>query len=145
MTIMEDTIGWLGALLHPPPNPDIKQGAKVYATWLVVPLLPLLNLVSTLKWAATTPKAWDVTRIMWSFELVLGYVILFIMTVYWDNYVNFQLLPNEEFTGGLFHGWNMFAFAYAFMPTTEGTVKKGILRLIGTIGGGFLGLGIWGQ
>ena len=143
MSIMEDTIAWLEALLHPPKPASFQEGfkgaVKVYATWLVVPFLPLLNLFSTYKWAAKNPKTWDVPRILWSLELVLGYIILFIMTVYWDDYVNFQLLPNDEFTGGLFQGWNMFAFAYAFMPTTEGTAKKGILRLIGTIGGGFLG------
>jgi hypothetical protein len=61
------------------------------------------------------------------------------MAVYWENFSNFaiQTSANAE-VGPVYVGWHLVSFVFAYTITFEGTVKKGLQRLLGTCYGGFM-------
>jgi hypothetical protein len=66
-------------------------------------------------------------------------ILLVIISVYWERYANFALRQEGDFTtGAVFSGWHMMAYSNSWLPTTEGTVKKGLQRLLGACLGGLL-------
>ena len=71
-------------------------------------------------------------------KFALGATCLFIMRIYWEEYAEFAV-PTGDQPGNHFSGWETIAFVMASTQTTEGTVKKGMLRLLGTCVGGFSG------
>ena len=71
-------------------------------------------------------------------KFALGVTCLFIMRIYWEEYAEFAV-PTGDQPGNHFSGWETIAFVMASTQTTEGTVKKGMLRLLGTCFGGFSG------
>jgi len=85
-------------------------------------------------------------KFVWCIKYTAGFVILLVMAVYWDGYnENFSIhatLPKGQF-GAVFStlngGWTIIAYCFATTQSTEGSVKKGILRCLGTVSGGFFG------
>lgn len=85
-------------------------------------------------------------KLAWCIKYTAGFVSLLIMAVYWKEYnENFSLstsLPQDRY-GAIFSslngGWTIIAYCFATTHSSEGSVKKGILRSLGTIAGGFFG------
>ena len=85
-------------------------------------------------------------KLVWCLKYTAGFVVLLLMCMYWDGYnENFSLfteLPRDLY-GPVFSrlngGWAMIAYCFATTQSTEGSVKKGILRALGTVAGGFFG------
>jgi hypothetical protein len=88
----------------------------------------------------------ELNKLVWCIKYTAGFVVLLLMAVYWDDYnKNFYVsttLQREQF-GAIFSflngGWAMIAYCFATTQSTEGSVKKGILRALGTVTGGFFG------
>ena len=85
-------------------------------------------------------------KLVWCIKYTIGFVVLLLMAVYWDDYsTNFAIstsLPKEKFgpvLSTLNGGWTMIAYCFATTQSMEGSVKKGILRALGTVTGGFVG------
>jgi len=77
---------------------------------------------------------------IWEVKFAMGFTGLVCMYVYWPAYRQYEIPTNDVFPGTFhFAGWAMIAYAMACSPTAEGTVKKGILRLLGTLLGAFSG------
>lgn len=88
----------------------------------------------------------ELNKLMWCIKYTAGFVILLVMSLYWDHYnENFHVsttLPKESYgavLSSLNSGWAMIAYCFATTQSTEGSVKKGILRGLGTVFGGFFG------
>ncbi len=85
-------------------------------------------------------------KFVWCIKYTAGFVVLLLMAVYWDDYNNnFSIsttLPKERFgpiLATLNGGWSIIAYCFATTQSMEGSVKKGILRALGTVTGGFAG------
>jgi hypothetical protein len=78
-------------------------------------------------------------QIVWYFKFTAGMVALFCMSVYWDAWRQIEV-PVQSFDGATsYSGWHLLGYALATTPTVQGTIKKGTLRLGGTVVGGFSG------
>jgi hypothetical protein len=75
---------------------------------------------------------------LWSLKFTLGSVALFAASIYWDRYSNFAIKTNQGTSGAVFSGWQLLAYVFTFQATMEGSVKKGLLRGLGTCLGGFM-------
>ena len=139
------TLAWLQVYNRPKKHTSkegFKNLAKQYLPWFLMPLPPLKRMFS-LPLVVARVHNWNWRSIVWSLELTLGFVAIFAATVYWDQYSSFSIQTNQGTAGAVWSGWQLLAYAYGFKPTYEGTLKKGSQRLVGTIGGGFMGwLGI---
>ena len=80
----------------------------------------------------------DWVKAVWYIKFTVGMTCCFIMQVYWPAYANFAV-PTDDAPGDNFAGWETIAFVMAFTQTTEGTLKKGTLRALGTCVGTFSG------
>jgi hypothetical protein len=87
--------------------------------------------------AGVSPSVWhqsvcppyhNADKAAWCINFTIGFTTLVAMGVFWDE---FRSLDNES--------WFLIAYAFSTTQTAEGTAKKGILRLLGTAGGGFSG------
>mmetsp|Transcript_16244 Transcript_16244/g.35628 ORF Transcript_16244/g.35628 Transcript_16244/m.35628 type:complete len:1040 (-) Transcript_16244:188-3307(-) len=101
----------------------------------------------------TKKQRLDWGKLFHCIKFALGFAGLLCCSLYWDNYRDFDVNDeNEEQTEKTevgdfvtirsiapdsFAGWNLIAYAFATMPTTEGTIKKCVLRLLGTLAGAF--------
>mmetsp|Transcript_17431 Transcript_17431/g.37647 ORF Transcript_17431/g.37647 Transcript_17431/m.37647 type:complete len:869 (-) Transcript_17431:198-2804(-) len=114
---------------------------------------------------AFTPMTWkrifrapyyDLPKFVWCLKFAVGFMALVSMHVYWPAFANLELSTKDEATGARFSGWYLIAYAFSTTQTVEGTWKKSILRIVGTVFGGFsawlaltasqdspVGLGIW--
>jgi len=88
----------------------------------------------------------DLHKLIWCLKYTTGFVSLLVMTVYWkafnERFSVTTSLPEaifESVFSTLNGGWAMIAYCFATTQSTEGSVKKGILRALGTVAGGFLG------
>jgi hypothetical protein len=68
-------------------------------------------------------------------------VLLFAVTIYLPNYAGLGVDEDEQdiFTSAKHQGWMMLGYALVWRPTVEGTIKKGLMRIVGTLLGGFCG------
>eukprot|EP00957_Ditylum_brightwellii_P078923 6000934-Ditylum_brightwellii.AAC.1 len=57
------------------------------------------------------------------------------MTVFWDAYKNWDLITNDT-PASHFQAWVIISFHLTTTQSTEGTVKKGLLRLLATLSAG---------
>mmetsp|Transcript_23758 Transcript_23758/g.35448 ORF Transcript_23758/g.35448 Transcript_23758/m.35448 type:complete len:373 (+) Transcript_23758:77-1195(+) len=60
------------------------------------------------------------------------------MTIFWDAYKNWDLIIDDA-PGSHFQAWVIIAFHFTTTQSTEGTVKKGLLRLLATLFAGLSG------
>jgi hypothetical protein len=63
---------------------------------------------------------------------------MFVASVYWNKYSDFAIETNKGTSGAVFTGWQMLAYTFTFQATMECTVKKGLMRGLGTCLGGFM-------
>jgi len=139
-------------------NPTTKLKAKDKVTNLLLVILPFLAPpillfalifvkipLSTFN-SLTGRERFDLQKAAYHVKFALGFCALFSVSVYWDAFHDFDVAtpPTQEritwSTGnpiGSFSGWQLVAYAFATMPTTEGTLKKSVLRVFGTLIGGF--------
>jgi hypothetical protein len=97
-------------------------------------------------------KRWNLRATVLAVKFVAGIIILVILEIYVDEYKNFAVGESREFTQAsnvpvtitlddppnVYSGWNLIGYILATTSTTEGTVKKGFFRAVGTAAGGFL-------
>lgn len=83
----------------------------------------------------------DREKFVWCIKFTIGMTALVAMGVYWEAFANLEVPVRDEGmpVGAHFSGWYIIAYAMSSTQTSEGTVKKGLLRLIGTATGGFSG------
>lgn len=85
------------------------------------------------------PPFYDLPKFAWAVKFAAGFTALVCMTVYWDAYKRLEIPVSGYPVGAHFAGWNLIAYSAATTQTVEGTVKKGLLRAVGTCCGGFGG------
>jgi len=89
------------------------------------------------------PETFAFTRLVWCVKYTFGMTALLAMSIYWEDYKdNFVLaLPEDSELRSAFAfqngGWAIVAYCFATTQTAEGSIKKGILRMLGTITGAF--------
>jgi hypothetical protein len=94
------------------------------------------------------PIRWDTGKLFHHVKFAAGFGALISMAVYWDAFAAYEInedvaevIPGINITGASppksFSGWVLISYAFATMPTMEGTVKKCALRIVGTLLGGF--------
>ena len=66
--------------------------------YFAVPLIPEIRQVSFCK-TIFHPKKWNFSSIIWSLELSAGFVALISMSLYWDAYANFRIVPSSSHVG----------------------------------------------
>ena len=102
------------------------------------------------------PPYYDLLKFVWALKFALGFTLLIIMYEYWPAFANFELETKDDLVGSYFFGWVLIAYAFSTTQTVEGTMKKSLLRAVGTAAGGFsawlaltacngsaIGLGAW--
>lgn len=83
-------------------------------------------------------------QLVWSLKYSIGHAVLMIMTIYWPTFADAFTVADENnpyrssfvLQNG---GWCLVAYSFATTQTTEGSVKKGIMRAFGTALGGVIG------
>jgi hypothetical protein len=107
---------------------------------LYVLMVPILYVKGKIKW--------DTEKISQVIKFAIGYAAIVCMNVYWDAYRSFMVpvgssSSSEGFTLNSgkpissFSGWELMAYTFATMFSTEGTVKKCAWRVVGTCIGAF--------
>ena len=99
---------------------------------------------------------YDLPKFAFILKFAIGFTALACMQVYWQAFANFEIQASDTTDLVSFSGWYLIAYSFTTTTTCEGTWKKGTLRLIGTVCGGFsgwlaitackdsaIGLGIW--
>lgn len=90
------------------------------------------------------PDSYDFVKLVWCIKYALGMALLLVISVYWPAYqTDFALASKDNparlaisTTNG---GWVIVAYCFATTQTAEGSVKKGLLRMVGTVLGAFSG------
>ena len=138
---------WINAIQNPEPIDCGKEGWKrllsIYAPWILAPLLSIVQQFEILvNWFTLKGTSHAVPRgraLLWTLKLVAGYVALFSMSVFWAEYSDFAIELPEGNIGAVYSGWQMISYSFIWQPTLEGTLAKGVARIIGTLVGGFAG------
>ena len=122
----------------------VKNRVEFNLMWIIEPLLTILSrLYQTIVVVLTakSPLQWDWSTLGWSLQYSMGFVLLFGMNLYLPNYASLGIdsASQHYFTLSTHQGWDLLGYAMAFRPTVEGTVKKGLMRIVGTILGGSIG------
>ena len=76
---------------------------------------------------------------IWAIKFAAGFSGLVTMYIYLPEYRALEIPTSDANSTPHFAGWVLIAYAVSTTQTVEGTIKKGILRLVGTCLGGFLG------
>lgn len=158
--VIKATGNWLNAMHHP------KQGCKAALISVILTFGPGLLFVKsmvdhfimafhwkTYKKTIFKPRDyWD--KAMHCVKFTAGFMALVCMTVYWDDFRNYaietgypntgEVYPPDKFVNetpaspNLYSGWLIIAYIFSTQPTTEASVKKGLLRACGTCLGAFV-------
>eukprot|EP00957_Ditylum_brightwellii_P095469 7271748-Ditylum_brightwellii.AAC.1 len=78
------------------------------------------------------PSSGHGAKAVWAIKLAIGSTALISMTIFWDAYKNWDLIIDDA-PGSHFQAWVIIAFHFTTTQSTEGTVKKGLLRLLATL------------
>jgi len=86
----------------------------------------------------------DLIKLVWCVKYTLGMTLLLVLGVYWPAYNNNYVIaeksdPLKSAYAVQNGGWTIVAYCFATTQTAEGSVKKGILRMAGTVTGAFSG------
>jgi hypothetical protein len=93
-----------------------------------------------------SPAAWrriiyppyhDLPKAAWCLKFAIGFTALVCMNVYWEGFAELEIPTSDPIQGAHFAGWYLIAYGFGTTQTVEGTWKKSILRMIGTVSGGF--------
>ncbi|VEU40287.1 unnamed protein product [Pseudo-nitzschia multistriata] len=105
----------------------------------------LANLFRKSSWHALLNPSQHNTlpQVVWCAKFALGLTLLMVFLIYWPAYkTGFVVMMNEDDPfRSLFAqqngGWAMIAYGFATPQTVEGSAKKGLLRMLGTVTGAF--------
>ena len=140
---------WLTAM-----NGKTEQSAQVKSfkmnmkPWVMVHFRPYLLLFQYLlapfkrsTWASLSERGFH--KLVWCFKYSLGMCLMMTVTIFWPSYSEgFAIAPDEE-SKQMFAirngGWTIIAYCFVTTQTAEGSIKKGILRFLGTLIGAFSG------
>jgi len=118
--------------------------------WIYAQISHVVYLVQVLK-ECCKPSVWqlflrmdryELQKLVWCVKYAIGFTALLAMSCYWPEYQqNFVVSSRDDPNRGIYSfqngGWAMASYCFATTQTTEGSVKKGILRMAGTIIGAF--------
>ena len=124
------------------PNEIIQNRIEFNFMWIVEPLLVIVTcLYQFLILVAQGPSHWDWRTSVQSIQFALGFVVLFAFEIYLPNFTTLGVDADKQaaFTSATHQGWTLLGYALVWRPTVEGTIKKGFMRIVGTILGGFFG------
>jgi len=106
LKVRASTLSYLQAF-----NGDVTTTSKIHlisilkdaVLYIAVTLIPVLRMSEAVP-LIFQPKRWNFTAIMWCIELTAGFVALVSMSVYWDAYASFRIVPQGNYVGpGKFH------------------------------------------
>lgn len=141
---------WIESL-HPtttiPLGDSLKEIALMCAAFVGPTLLLLARLLQILVSPVTVVASQgqcDWYKVAHVIKFAIGFTALVCLSIYTDyrnlevattpeEDVGFEILNGTPITG--FVGWHLMSYSFATMPTTEGTVKKCIFRVFGTLAG----------
>ena len=83
------------------------------------------------------PPYYDLPKCFWCLKFAIGFTALICMQVYYPAFANLEIPTSDEILSPHFSGWSLIAYAFSTTQTVEGTWKKGILRILGTVSGAF--------
>ena len=150
--LMENTNTWITAM-HNPRCTGMKDLAMSYLPWVFPTFVFLKSLFANLL-LPVQPKRWNLRSFITAIKFASGVVILVVCEVYWVQYRGFAVgeskavapeAPNGPISVTLdsapnvYSGWNLLSYILATTATSEGTVKKGFFRMLGTASGAFMG------
>jgi len=140
--LLDASLEWLDAMQNPQqPRLCSKEAAenllRTYLPSILVPMLPIIRMLEALTFPLR-PSTWDMRALLWWIEFTLGSVAIFARQVFWNKFADLAVPTVTGDSGAVFSGWAMLAYCFTFQPTMECTIKKGILRALGTCLGGFM-------
>lgn len=83
------------------------------------------------------PPYYDLPKFAWAVKYAAGFTALVCMQIYWPAFARLEVPTRDQHTGYRFSGWYLIAYCFATTQTAEGTMKKGVQRMLGTALGGF--------
>lgn len=110
----------------------------ITSNWLVVGLRLLLG-----RQGANLEKVGPrrlIMTLLWSAKWVAGAIALLCLQMYGPNYSVFQLVKMSEGNfelQGLIRSWELLAYSLSIQFSAEGTIKKALMRALGTCLGAF--------
>ena len=143
--VKQSTIMWLDCLngntkQQMTPNEIIQNRIEFNLMWIVQPLLMIIARLYQFMGVLAQPSRWEWWPFCWSVKYSVGLTVLFALEIYQPNYaslgVDFEI--QEVYTTSTHQGWALLGYTLAWRPTVEGTVKKGLMRIVGTALGKFL-------
>lgn len=86
----------------------------------------------------------NLSRLIWCIKYTFGMTFLLAISIYWTAYKQDFVIASQDNPSRRIYavqngGWAIIAYCFATTQTAEGSVKKGILRMAGTIIGAFSG------
>mmetsp|Transcript_53123 Transcript_53123/g.128992 ORF Transcript_53123/g.128992 Transcript_53123/m.128992 type:complete len:796 (+) Transcript_53123:58-2445(+) len=132
------TLQWLEALNGSGGAPEnakeaIENDLKNNCAWIFLPLIPFPRIAKVVM-VPFQPSKWNAMTFIWSLEYTIGYVALFCLSIYVPGWRDLGIGGDNS----LYSGWHLLGYAFAWMPTVEGTAKKAFARAFGTALGGFM-------
>jgi hypothetical protein len=125
---------------------------KVIAPWIYVQISlflflfrALLRFFSKASWEVLFRREfYSLPKLIWCVKYAFGMTVLLLMLIAWPEYrENFVVTseddPLRDRYGPQNGGWVIIAYCFATTQTAEGSIKKGILRMLGTVFGAFSG------
>jgi hypothetical protein len=151
-TLAESVDSWNEAM-HPTSTISFskagKEAALVSGVFLGPTLLFLARLTQILFspiLALTGREQWNLYKGAHVVKFAIGFTAIVCLSIYSD-YHDFEITTKDEEETGVeilngtpissFVAWDLMAYSFATMPTTEGTVKKCAFRVVGTLVGAF--------
>jgi hypothetical protein len=129
------SLAWLDAINSKEPTKKedrLKNVVKRYSMWVLSAFKSHVRLVM-MPFDLLHPKKWAFYPLWFSVKRTVGYLIMFIMAVYWPAYANFSLRLAPNNINPIYSGWQILAYSLAWTPTMEGTVKIAFQRELATI------------
>ena len=126
-----------------------KEAALVSAIFMGPTLLILARLIQILFYpilAVAGRGKWNLYKVAHVVKFAIGFTAIVCLSLYSDYHDLEVTIKDDENAGfeilngtpiSSFVAWDLMAYAFATMPTTEGTVKKCAFRVAGTLMGAF--------
>jgi hypothetical protein len=109
-------------------------------TWFILPFYPIARIFYTAS-TCIVRKQHNKAATIWAIKVTIGYTALYAAQIYLGLYNHFTMtvpIPTNNPILSFFNGWAFITYSFAWTPTSEGTVKKGVLRIIGICLGAFI-------
>ena len=150
--LTQNTTVWLNAI-HKPRYTGMKDLAMSYLPW-VLPIFVFLKSLFANLFLPFQPNRWNLRSFATAVKFASGVVVLVVCEVYWVQYRGFAVVESKtvapdspsgpiavtlDSAPNVYSGWNLLSYVLATTATSEGTVKKGFFRMLGTATGAFMG------